>query len=161
MSSASISAADNSGGGDDQHQEKVNSVNQIAMARLENEFRNILLGHTSPIKEDALIDNPSGAGSSSYHHAAGDGDSELGDEDRLSGGGGSGTVDESDLSLSDPIPRSGSSMSNSNSSSSYRTTSVLPLVGREVFDGHCRCSRRRGRRHRRRQDSGRYQQTEP
>ncbi|CAN1284587.1 hypothetical protein LINPERPRIM_LOCUS18664, partial [Linum perenne] len=74
------------------------------------------------LEEDALIGNPSGGGSSSYHHAAGDGDSELGDEDRLSGGGESGTVNESDLSLSDPIPRSGSSMSNNNSSSSYGTT---------------------------------------
>ncbi|CAN1827964.1 Exocyst complex component EXO70A1 [Linum perenne] len=126
MSSASISTADGGGGGDDQYQEKVNSVNQIAMARLEDEFRNILLGHTSPIEEDALTDNPSGVGSSSSHHAGGgDGDSEFGDDDRLSGGGGSGTVDESDLSLSDPIPRSGSSMSNSNSSSSYRTTSSI------------------------------------
>ncbi|CAN1169112.1 Exocyst complex component EXO70A1 [Linum perenne] len=126
MSSASISAGGGGGGGDDQYQEKVNSVNQIAMARLEDEFRNILLGHTSPIEEDALTDNPSGVGSSSSHHAAGgDGDSEFGDDDRLSGGGGSGTVDESDLSLSDPIPRSGSTMSNSNSSSSYRTTSSI------------------------------------
>ncbi|CAN1824444.1 hypothetical protein LINPERHAP1_LOCUS30778 [Linum perenne] len=91
--------------------------------------------HTSPIEEDALTDNPSGAGSSSSYHAAGDGDFEFGDDDRLSGGGGNGTVDEFDLSLSDPIPRSDSSMSNSNSSSSYRTTSSikeLDLIPEEV-----------------------------
>ncbi|CAN0877725.1 Exocyst complex component EXO70B1 [Linum grandiflorum] len=143
MSSASISAGD--GGGADQLQDKVNSAIQIAMARLEDEFRNILLGHTSPIEEDALTaDNPSSSNSSSYHAAAaGDGDSEFGEDDRLSGGGGSGiSVDEpSDLPLSDPISRTGSSFSNSNSSTSYRTTSSikeLDLIPEEaVVDLRC------------------------
>ncbi|XP_057733388.1 exocyst complex component EXO70A1 [Arachis stenosperma] len=45
MSSASIS--------DDP---KVNCALQIAMARLEDEFRNILISHTNPIEADSLID---------------------------------------------------------------------------------------------------------
>ncbi|GMN36839.1 hypothetical protein TIFTF001_006331 [Ficus carica] len=55
MSSVSIS--------DDQA--KVNSAIQIAMARLEDEFRNILLIHTTPIEADSLSDP-----SSSTHSAA-------------------------------------------------------------------------------------------
>ncbi|XP_054785397.1 exocyst complex component EXO70A1 [Prosopis cineraria] len=47
MSSASISDTD---------QDKVNSAIQIAMARLEDEFRNILISHTNPIEADSLTD---------------------------------------------------------------------------------------------------------
>ena len=46
MSSASLS--------DDDHHSKLSSAIQIAMARLEDEFRNILLNHTSPIEPDSL-----------------------------------------------------------------------------------------------------------
>ncbi|XAR67564.1 hypothetical protein NMG60_11002364 [Bertholletia excelsa] len=37
-------------------QSKVSSAIQIAMARLEDEFRNILIAHSSPIETDSLID---------------------------------------------------------------------------------------------------------
>uniref|UniRef100_A0A803NYC3 Exocyst subunit Exo70 family protein n=1 Tax=Cannabis sativa TaxID=3483 RepID=A0A803NYC3_CANSA len=47
-------------------QAKVNSAIQIAMARLEDEFRNILLIHTSPIETDTLTDP-----SSSIHSSVG------------------------------------------------------------------------------------------
>ncbi|KAF7814010.1 exocyst complex component EXO70A1-like [Senna tora] len=55
MSSTSIS---------DNEQDKVNSAIQIAMARLEDEFRNILISHTNPIETDSLTDP-----SSSVHSA--------------------------------------------------------------------------------------------
>lgn len=37
-------------------QNKVNSALQIAMARLEDEFRNILIGHTNPLETESLTD---------------------------------------------------------------------------------------------------------
>lgn len=46
-------------------QAKVNSTIQIAMARLEDEFRNILLIHTAPIEADSLTD-PSSSTHSSF-----------------------------------------------------------------------------------------------
>ncbi|XP_030490832.2 exocyst complex component EXO70A1 [Cannabis sativa] len=72
-------------------QAKVNSAIQIAMARLEDEFRNILLIHTSPIETDTLTDPSSsihssvGAASSSVGVGDGDGGvdyEEDGDEDK-------------------------------------------------------------------------------
>jgi exocyst complex protein 7 len=48
LSSASLS------GDEQQSGNKANSTIQIAMARLEDEFRNILLNHTSPIEPDSL-----------------------------------------------------------------------------------------------------------
>ncbi|KAL6996233.1 hypothetical protein U1Q18_006368 [Sarracenia purpurea var. burkii] len=45
-------------------QSKANSVIQIAMARLEDEFRNILIAHTSPIETDSLLDPSSSIRSS-------------------------------------------------------------------------------------------------
>ncbi|KAF5466353.1 hypothetical protein F2P56_016284 [Juglans regia] len=48
LSSTSLS------GDDSQGSNKVNTTIQIAMARLEDEFRNILLGHTSPIETDSF-----------------------------------------------------------------------------------------------------------
>ncbi|KAI9102917.1 hypothetical protein K1719_023356 [Acacia pycnantha] len=56
MSSASIS---------DTEQDKVNSTIQIAMARLEDEFRNILISHTNPIETDSLTDPSSSVHSDS------------------------------------------------------------------------------------------------
>ncbi|KAK9281618.1 hypothetical protein L1049_004521 [Liquidambar formosana] len=43
----------------DDDQTKVNSAIQIAMARLEDEFRNILIGHTSPLEADSISDRSS------------------------------------------------------------------------------------------------------
>ncbi|CAI0470765.1 unnamed protein product [Linum tenue] len=142
MSSASISAdptADGGGNGEDskdQVQDEVNSAIQIAMARLEDEFRNILISHTAPIEEEALTDNPAAAAAESSNSAG-----ESAEEDRLSGSGGSGpqVVEETDLNLSDPIPRTDSSVSNS--SGSYRSMSSikeLDLIPEEaVSDLRC------------------------
>ncbi|CAI0419213.1 unnamed protein product [Linum tenue] len=94
MSSASI----------DQAQDKVNSAIQIAMARLEDEFRNILLSHTAPIEEDALTDNPAAAAAESSSST-------------------SAAESSTAAAESDPIPRTGSSVSNS--SGSYRSTSSI------------------------------------
>lgn len=46
-------------------QNKVNSALQIAMARLEDEFRNILIGHTNPIETESLTD-PSSSGTTAH-----------------------------------------------------------------------------------------------
>ncbi|OMO70613.1 Exocyst complex protein Exo70 [Corchorus capsularis] len=68
LSNASISSSSNnntvSTGGDDQS--KVNTTIQIAMARLEDEFRNILLTHTSALETDSLFDPTSSAASTPH-----------------------------------------------------------------------------------------------
>lgn len=51
MSSVSVS--------DDQN--KVNSAIQIAMARLEDEFRSMLISHTTPLEIDSMVDTNSGS----------------------------------------------------------------------------------------------------
>lgn len=56
MESASVSSPD---------QNKVNGAIQIAMARLEDEFRNILLIHTSPLEPESLTD-PNGSSRSRF-----------------------------------------------------------------------------------------------
>ncbi|PQQ01870.1 exocyst complex component EXO70A1 [Prunus yedoensis var. nudiflora] len=68
MSSASLVSDDD--------QAKLNSAIQIAMARLEDEFRNILLNHTSPIEPDSLTSTDPG---SSTHSCAADSTSEFED----------------------------------------------------------------------------------
>ncbi|XP_021828458.1 exocyst complex component EXO70A1 [Prunus avium] len=68
MSSASLVSDDD--------QAKLNSAIQIAMARLEDEFRNILLNHTSPIEPDSLTSTDP---SSSTHSCAADSNSEFED----------------------------------------------------------------------------------
>ncbi|KAJ9179426.1 hypothetical protein P3X46_011215 [Hevea brasiliensis] len=97
MSSTSIS--------DDQ--DKVNSATiQIAMARLEDEFRNILLNHTTPVELNSLA---AADPSSSVHSSAADEyeeDDHVGDED-----------------IQDQIQRADSSASNGNTS--YRSTSSI------------------------------------
>ncbi|BBG98777.1 exocyst subunit exo70 family protein D1, partial [Prunus dulcis] len=68
MSSASLVSDDD--------QAKLNSAIQIAMARLEDEFRNILLNHTSPIEPDSLTSTDP---SSSTHSCSADSVSEFED----------------------------------------------------------------------------------
>ncbi|ONI15336.1 hypothetical protein PRUPE_3G038000 [Prunus persica] len=68
MSSASLVSVDD--------QAKLNSAIQIAMARLEDEFRNILLNHTSPIEPDSLTSTDP---SSSTHSCSADSVSEFED----------------------------------------------------------------------------------
>lgn len=67
-------------------QTEVNSAIQIAMARLEDEFRNILLHHTAPIEADSLTDPSSssrcgGGGSVSGAEFEDDADDDKDDED--------------------------------------------------------------------------------
>ncbi|PON43595.1 Exocyst complex protein [Parasponia andersonii] len=69
-------------------QSKVNSAIQIAMARLEDEFRTILLIHTSPIETDSLSDPSSSTHSSSAASSGGadfedDGDDDNNDDELL------------------------------------------------------------------------------
>ncbi|KAE9615292.1 hypothetical protein Lal_00048170 [Lupinus albus] len=58
---------------------KVNPAVQIAMARLEDEFRNILISHTIPIEADSLteqdLEQQPSSSSSPIHHEPNDGDS--------------------------------------------------------------------------------------
>lgn len=97
MSSVSIS--------DDQA--KVNSVIQIAMARLEDEFRNILLIHTTPIEADSLSDP-----SSSTRSAA-------------SSSGGAGCADFEDDPDEDKDEEEILRRGDSSNSVSYRSTSSI------------------------------------
>ncbi|KAB2613093.1 exocyst complex component EXO70A1-like [Pyrus ussuriensis x Pyrus communis] len=65
-------------------QSKLNSAIQIAMARLEDEFRNILLNHTTPIEPDSLS---SADPSSSTHSCVADSNSEFEDYSAEDDGG--------------------------------------------------------------------------
>ncbi|KAH7547060.1 hypothetical protein FEM48_Zijuj01G0267000 [Ziziphus jujuba var. spinosa] len=93
----------------DDDQAKVNSAIQIAMARLEDEFRNILLNHTAPIETDSLTDPSSSTHSSiSARNSVSTADFEDdGDEDK--------DDDEDEL-----LKRG-----DSNNSVSYRSTSSI------------------------------------
>ncbi|GAV80478.1 hypothetical protein CFOL_v3_23939 [Cephalotus follicularis] len=69
MSSTSISSQHHDrDDDDDDNQNKVNgsSTVQIAMVRLEDEFRNILIGHTAPIETNWFVDS----GSSTHSEAS-------------------------------------------------------------------------------------------
>ncbi|OAY36381.1 exocyst complex component EXO70A1 [Manihot esculenta] len=97
MSSTSIS--------DDQDKVNSNTI-QIAMARLEDEFRNILLSHTTPVELDSLA---AADPSSSVHSSAAveyEEDDHVGDDE-----------------IQDQIQRVDSSASNS--TTSYRSTSSI------------------------------------
>ncbi|XP_030546556.1 exocyst complex component EXO70A1 [Rhodamnia argentea] len=71
MSSVSLSEGGGGGGGGDEQGDKVSSTVQIAMARLEDEFRNILLSHTSPLEADSLTTESSSSVHSSISSADG------------------------------------------------------------------------------------------
>ncbi|GAB4850023.1 hypothetical protein Ancab_029321 [Ancistrocladus abbreviatus] len=108
---------------------KVNTTIQIAMARLEDEFRNILITHASPIEGDSLLD-PS---TSSHSYSSSDHCHEA-DDDRttVAGGGGGGdcAVEEEQLfkSSGGSLDRSsGSGMSSYRSISSIREIDLIPL----------------------------------
>ncbi|KAK8296847.1 hypothetical protein V6Z11_D05G147500 [Gossypium hirsutum] len=82
LSSASISDCSHNVDADDQL--KVNTTIQIAMARLEDEFRNILIIHTSALEIDSLFDSSTSFSSSTpTHHELED------DEDCISDDSGS------------------------------------------------------------------------
>ncbi|XVE51838.1 hypothetical protein DITRI_Ditri02bG0073100 [Diplodiscus trichospermus] len=74
LSNTSISNSSNNNGAEDQS--KVNTTIQIAMARLEDEFRNILITHSSALETDSLFD-PTSSSVPSPHH-------ELEEDDSLS-----------------------------------------------------------------------------
>lgn len=68
-SMSSVSLSEEGGGGE--QGDKVSSTVQIAMARLEDEFRNILLSHTSPLEADSLTTESSSSVRSSISSADG------------------------------------------------------------------------------------------
>ncbi|XP_021903004.1 exocyst complex component EXO70A1 [Carica papaya] len=117
MSSVSISADDDDQSNlQKQSSCKVNSTIQIAMARLEDEFRNILLSHSTPIDAPSLLavttSDPSSSFSSTTHNA-------------LSTHG-SGELDEEEDGEEGDLLGSGEfGSSNSSTRSSYRSTSSI------------------------------------
>ncbi|KAF7843614.1 exocyst complex component EXO70A1-like [Senna tora] len=123
MSSTSIS---------DDHN-KLNSALQIAMARLEDEFRNILISHTNPIEADSLMTtDPSSSSRSISSNTEVDDEGTIADEeeeedDDAAAADAEGDGDASSVSKGNKLLRyhSGESISVSNSSSSYRSTSSI------------------------------------
>ncbi|KAK9923782.1 hypothetical protein M0R45_032182 [Rubus argutus] len=108
MSNASLTSED--------EQAKLNSAIQIAMARLEDEFRNILLNHTSPIEPDSLNADPSS--SSSSHHFSASNSAEFDVDDYAADDEGSGTPKSAPA---DELLR----RRDSSNTSSYRSTSSI------------------------------------
>ncbi|KAL3610477.1 hypothetical protein D5086_001497 [Populus alba] len=115
MSSTSISPPSSHHHDQDSNSNKVNSAIQIAMARLEDEFRNILINHTSPVEVDSLFipDHAPAPASSLNHNTSSVGSSNEFDQEEVGGG--------DHVDALDPIQRADSS----NSSASYRSTSSI------------------------------------
>ncbi|KAJ7951484.1 Exocyst subunit Exo70 family protein [Quillaja saponaria] len=105
MSSTSIS--------DDQN--KVNSAIQVAMARLEDEFRNILITHTNPIETDSLTDPSSSVHSTSSGTGGADFEDDTNGEEE--------EEEDSSMSKDGKLRRNISGVSSV--SSSYRSTSSI------------------------------------
>ncbi|MBA0695643.1 hypothetical protein Goari_002253 [Gossypium aridum] len=114
LSNVSISNSSNAGKNanavDDQS--KVNTTIQIAMARLEDEFRNILITHSSALETDSLFDPSSSSISTPSHH-------ELEEDDTLSNDDSSHHHDLLQLQLQH---------CESSDSSTYRSTSSIREV---------------------------------
>ncbi|PRQ51609.1 putative exocyst complex component Exo70, cullin repeat-like-containing domain-containing protein [Rosa chinensis] len=118
MSAASLAAAS------EDEQAKLNSAIQIAMARLEDEFRNILLNHTSPIEPDSLTSSGFDPGSSSSSRRfstdhGNDHSAEFEVDDFPADDDGGGSTPKS--SSADELLRRG----DSSNTSSYRSTSSI------------------------------------
>ncbi|XP_052183877.1 exocyst complex component EXO70A1-like [Diospyros lotus] len=99
-------------------QSKASTAIQIAMARLEDEFRNILIAHTSPIEADSLLDPTSSVRSTTRTDSTG---AELQDEDY---------ADEDAVSKEVDLQDSGES----SVSSSYRSASSIREIDLIPFD---------------------------
>lgn len=130
MSSVSLSEGGGGGGGGGEQEDKVSSTVQIAMARLEDEFRNILLSHTSPLEADSLTTESCSSVHSSISSADGAEVDLYVDDDS--------TPKALDLSSNEV---GGESSRKSNSSISYRSTSSIreiDLVPSEaIYDLRC------------------------
>ncbi|KAM7471882.1 hypothetical protein LguiA_010065 [Lonicera macranthoides] len=97
-------------------QTKANSTIQIAMARLEDEFRNILIAHTSPIETDSLVDQ-SFSSSHSHSHSPLRTDSSIGTD----------LQDDDDDTDEDSVRPDGDLQESTSSSTlvSYRSTNSI------------------------------------
>lgn len=111
LSSTSIS--DSSSTGTDQS--KVNSAIQIAMARLEDEFRNLLLVHIHALDIDSLLADPASSSATGSEVS----ETPVFYEEQVGGGGGGGEDDDGVLKHSE---------SNCSVVSSYRSTSSIREV---------------------------------
>uniref|UniRef100_A0A1J3FI67 Exocyst subunit Exo70 family protein n=1 Tax=Noccaea caerulescens TaxID=107243 RepID=A0A1J3FI67_NOCCA len=101
----------------DDHEVKANSAIQIAMARLEEEFRSILLSHTSVFEPDSLFLEESVSSHSSRTEIGEDSSVTAGDDDPAE-------EEEEDDEESNPPDGSGSSRL-TRRRSSYRSTSSI------------------------------------
>ncbi|XP_059640115.1 exocyst complex component EXO70A1-like [Cornus florida] len=107
-------------------QNKANTAIQIAMARLEDEFRTILIANTNPIETDSLVDPGSSTHSSTRTERTDSRVSESQDDDYLD--------DESVNKEEEPLQRGESSTSSCKfgSTSSIRELDLIP--GEAIFD---------------------------
>ncbi|XP_042492672.1 exocyst complex component EXO70A1-like [Macadamia integrifolia] len=109
---------------------KVNGAIQIAMARLEDEFRNILITHTNPLEIDSLLESNSFSTHSSSPRADGSGEFDAGDDHSVDGGGGrrsSVSVREEELHEGEgSTSNSGSRTPNYRSTNSIREIDLIP-----------------------------------
>ncbi|CAI9114455.1 OLC1v1015182C1 [Oldenlandia corymbosa var. corymbosa] len=119
ISSSSSSSAGHDGG--DDHAVQPNNAIQIAMARLEDEFRNILIAQTSPVPEaDLLADlNASFAGGSSRTSTSSEINLTLAEYDELLAAGGVG---------SETPRRRDFDHQESGNSSNYRSTNSIRQI---------------------------------
>ncbi|GMH14210.1 hypothetical protein Nepgr_016051 [Nepenthes gracilis] len=106
---------------------KVNRTIQIAMARLEDEFRHILITHSTPIETDFLIDSGSSSGSYSNAGIATDCDLDATTVEDDASAAAEYVDDQELLRSGGSLKRSsGSGMSNYRSTSSIREIDLIP-----------------------------------
>ncbi|XP_043721913.1 exocyst complex component EXO70B1 [Telopea speciosissima] len=119
MESVTVSGDGSSRGGGDSG--KVNGAIQIAMARLEDEFRNILITHTNPLEIDSLLESNSFSTHSSSSRADGAGELEADDDYPVDDGGERrSSVREDDLQGGE-----GSTSNSGSRTPNYRTTNSI------------------------------------
>ncbi|XVF74287.1 hypothetical protein PTKIN_Ptkin13bG0098100 [Pterospermum kingtungense] len=123
LSNTSISTSpNNSYNAASDDQSKVNTTIQIAMARLEDEFRNILITHASALETDSLFDPASSSTSTPSHH-------DLEEDDSFSNEGGSNSNSNNNLLQLQHCE--------SSDSSSYRSTSSIREVDLMPVEAIC------------------------
>ncbi|KAF5793457.1 putative exocyst complex component Exo70, cullin repeat-like-containing domain superfamily [Helianthus annuus] len=103
---------------DEGQSKKVNTAIQIAMARLEDEFRNILIPHATPIETDSLSESTPRSANSFTEFSVHSDYSNRGEEDALSRDGSS--------SLSEQAENSSRAISSYRSMSSIRELDLMP-----------------------------------
>nr|GMD37149.1 exocyst complex component EXO70A1-like [Ipomoea batatas] len=104
-------------------QSKANSAIQIAMARLEDEFRSILIAHTSPIEAESLLESSSSSSRVGYSPRTSSSEMSLGEQEFKSFE----FEEESSLTKELELEESRRSSSSYRSMSSFREIDLMPL----------------------------------